>query len=307
MEHSCFLLSVRHSPFALQAGTNMMHRSLVAAITLAVAFCMTLGSAAAFDDALYPDLKGQWHRLPTPGVRGQPSFDPSKASGRAQQAPFTPAYQKIFEASIADQEAGGHGLQRGWSCRTSGMPIMMTLFEPMEVVVLPHTTYILIDQYNTQRRIFTDGRDWPHEIEPSYIGTSIGKWIDEDGDGKYDVLEVETRGFKGPRGLDATGLPLHEDNQSIIKERIYVDKADKNVLHDQITVIDHAFTRPWTVTKNYRREDNPRPIWIEWICAEGQSQVQIGKDNYFLAADGNLMPARKGQQPPDLKYFNVKN
>ena len=40
------------------------------------------------------------------------------------------------------------------------------------------------------------------DIEPSFAGYSIGKWIDEDGDGKYDVLEVETRDFKGPRVLD---------------------------------------------------------------------------------------------------------
>jgi hypothetical protein len=30
----------------------------------------------------------------------------------------------------------------------------------------------------------------------------------------------------------------------------------------------------------------------------------VGKDDYFLSADGLLMPARKDQPPPDLKYFN---
>ena len=85
-------------------------------------------------------------------------------------------------------------------------------------------------------------------IEPTYQGYSIGRWIDEDGDGRYDVLEVETRGpFKGPRAYDASGLPLHFDNQSIFKERFHLDKADPNILHDEITVIDHALTRPWTV------------------------------------------------------------
>jgi hypothetical protein len=29
----------------------------------------------------------------------------------------------------------------------------------------------------------------------------------------------------------------------------------------------------------------------------------IGRENYFLSADGNLMPTRKDQPPPDLKYF----
>jgi len=45
------------------------------------------------------------------------------------------------------------------------------------------------------------------------IGYSIGNWKDEDGDGRFDLLEVETRNFKGPRNLEATGLPLHRDTR----------------------------------------------------------------------------------------------
>jgi hypothetical protein len=283
----------------------MFERRLTAAAPVA-ALLLAMGSAAAFNDAKYPDLSGQWSRAPSPpGVRGQPSFDPTKSWGRGQQAPLTPEYQALFEANLVDQANGGFGLTRGWNCRSSGLPLMMTLFNPMEIVILPETTYVLIDQFNTQRRIFTDGRAWPAEIDPSYIGYSIGRWIDEDGDGKYDVLEVETRGFKGPRVYDGAGLPLHRDNQSVIKERIYLDKANPNILHDQITVIDNALTRPWTVTKNYDRDPSPQPVWGEWICAEGQSHVEIGNENYFLSAEGHLMPTKKNQAPPDLRYFKT--
>jgi hypothetical protein len=31
--------------------------------------------------------------------------------------------------------------------------------------------------------------------------------------------------------------------------------------------------------------------------------VRIGKDAYYLSADGLLMPTRKDQAPPDLRYF----
>jgi hypothetical protein len=31
--------------------------------------------------------------------------------------------------------------------------------------------------------------------------------------------------------------------------------------------------------------------------------VAVGKENYFLSADGLLMPSRKGQEPPDTRYF----
>jgi hypothetical protein len=153
------------------------------------------------------------------------------------------------------------------------------------------------------RRIFTDGRDWPAEIVPTYSGYSIGRWIDEDGDGQYDVLEVETRGFEGPRAYEETGLPLHVDDQSIFKERIYRDKADPNILHDEITSIDHALTRPWIVDKRYVNNPNLRAEWPEFYNTDNNAHIVIGKENYFLSAEGFLMPAKKDQAPPDLRYF----
>jgi hypothetical protein len=125
-----------------------------------------------------------------------------------------------------------------------------------------------------------------------------------DGDGRYDVLEVETRGpFKGPRAYDASGLPLDFDNESTFKERFHLDKKDPNLLHDEITVFDHALTRPWSVDKTFRRNSNPRPNWSLTSCTEGNNQVVIGTENYFLSGDGLLMPAKKDQAPPDLRYF----
>ena len=123
------------------------------------------------------------------------------------------------------------------------MPLMMVAFRSLEFVVTPERSYVLVGDQDQPRRIYTDGRAWPAEITPTYGGYSIGRWIDSDGGGRYDVLEVETRGFKGPRVYDSSGLPLHFDNQSIIKERIHLDKADPNLLHDEITVIDHALTQ----------------------------------------------------------------
>src|SRR3954452_13265773 len=208
--------------------------------------------AAALDGGKYPDWKGQWERLTTPGLPGN-THDQTKPLGRGQQAPLTPEYQKIFEASLADQAKGGLGnFPTAW-CLAGGMPLMMVAFRPLEFVVTPDTTYILMASDDHFRRIFTDGRDWPTEIEPTFSGYSIGRWSDEEHNGRYDVLLVETRGFKGPRAYDNSGLPLHFDNQSIFKERLYVDKVDPNMLHDKITVIDNGLTRPWTVDKRYVR------------------------------------------------------
>jgi hypothetical protein len=281
-----------------------MNPSSIALIALATSLFVTPAAAQPHDAAKYPDWKGQWTRFIVPGLPGQPSFDQTKPWGYGQQAPLTEEYKAVFEASRADQASGGSGNYPTARCLAAGMPLMMIAFRPLEFVVTAETTYILIGSEDHYRRIFTDGRDWPKEIEPSYAGYSIGKWIDEDGDGRYDVLEVETRGFKGPRAYDATGLPLHFDNQSVFKERIHLDKADANVLHDEITVIDHALTRPWTVDKRYVRNKNPRPEWEEFICAENNNHIVVGKEEYFVSADGYLMPVRKGQAPPDLRYFN---
>ena len=183
------------------------------------------------------------------------------------------------------------------------MPRAMIAYESMEVVVTPETTYILIDHIQDNRRIHTDGRTFPAEIEPSYRGYSLGRWIDEGNTGTYNVLEVETRGFKGQRAYDTSGLPLHADNKSVIKERIYLDKTNPNILYDEITVIDTALTRPWVVTRKYERDPDPQPWWREVVCPENNQHVHIGNENYMISADGLLMPARKDQPPPDTRYF----
>jgi hypothetical protein len=281
----------------------MLYRSLIGLVWMA-AMAMPIGNVQAADEMKYPDWKGQWRRFAVRGLPGQPSFDQTKGWGPFQQAPMTPEYQKILEESMADQVDGGLGNYSTARCLPGGMPRMMVAFEPLEYVITPDTTYILIGEQDHHRRIFTDGRDWPADLEPSYQGYSIGRWIDEDGDGRYDVLEAETRGpFKGPRAYDASGLPLHFDNQSVFKERFYRDRTDPNILHDEITVIDHALTRPWSVDKRYKRNPNRQVTWPEYYCTEGNNQVAIGKDNYFLSADGLLMPAHRDQAPPDLRYF----
>ena len=272
----------------------MQTTSSIATIVLA-ALALSVADASAFDDALYPNLNGQWR-----SVGGPMRFDPAKPWGPGQQAPLTPEYQAKLEASLADQAAGGQGLDTRYKCITNGMPRVMAAIFPLEFVILTHITYVNFEAF-MPRRIYTDGRDFPKDEEPSFMGYSVGKWLDTDGDGRFDTLEVETRNFKGPRTVEFTGIALHEDNQTIVKERIYVDKSDAEAMHNEITIIDHAFTRPWTVDKRYRRIRNVS--WYEDNCNENNNHVIIGKDNYFMSGDGYLMPARKGQSPPDLRYF----
>ena len=272
----------------------MHYRTSIAVAASLAALLMTVAGAAAFDESKYPDLKGSWNRAGS-----------TRWVQPGDKAPLTPEYQKIFDWNTADQKAGGHGWEASWMCLPPGMPRIMNAYEPMEIIVTPSTTYVLISHVHDNRRIYTDGRDWPKDAEPSFKGYSIGKWIDADGDGRYDVLEVETRLMKGPRAYDTSGLPLHADNKTVVKEKIYLDKDDPNVLWNEITTIDNALTGPWTVKKKYSRDADPRHNWIEEVCAENNPHIRIQNDNYMLSADGYLMPAKKGQTPPDLRYFNT--
>ncbi len=278
----------------------MLYKSSIAAAALAAVFGVAL-AAQAHDETKYPNLKGEWMTAPSGGQGLQ--WDSSKPAGAGQQAPFTPEYQKVFEATLKDRAAGGQDPNSS-NCLPPGMPRSMIAYEPMEIIVMPDTTYIMLQYMSEFRRIFTDGRKFPDELEAAYAGYSIGQWVDEDHDGKFDTLMVETRGMKGPRFFDGSGLPLDKDNETIVKEKIYLDKTNSNILHNEVTTIDHALTKPWTVTRNYQRAQ--KADWVEYVCTEDNHQVAIGGQNYQVTDDGYLQPTRKDQPPPDLRYFKPK-
>jgi len=58
------------------------------------------------------------------------------------------------------------------------------------------------------------------------------------------------------------------------------------------------------IEERYHREADRQPYWREVTCAENNNHVEIGKQNYMLSPDGHLMPTRKDQPPPDLRYFD---
>jgi len=276
-------------------GKCMLYRSSFGTMALTAALALSIVGAAAHDESKYPDWKGQWRRAAGTGI----NWDETKPRLK-QEAPLIPEYQAIWEASVADQAAGGQGGDTRVRCISNGMPRLMTIVRPLAFFILPEMTLVVYDN-NIPRWIYTDGREMPKDAEPSYAGYSIGKWLDTDGDGRFDTLEVETRNFKGPRIYDDSGIPLHYDNESVIKERLSLDKSNPNILLNEITTYDHALTRPWTITKTYRRDRNE--LWQDYNCSEANHHVLIGGENYFLSGDGFLMPAKKDQPPPDLRYF----
>ncbi len=120
-------------------------------------------SGIAHDEGKYPDLKGAWIRAD----RGQATpWDPSKPPGRGQQAPLTPEYQAMYDAALA-RKAAGIDLT---SCLPPGMPRSMIVPEPMELIVMPDTTYIMLTYMSEFRRIYTDGRKFARRHRAGVLG-----------------------------------------------------------------------------------------------------------------------------------------
>src|SRR5262245_64938211 len=105
----------------------MRYPASTCAVALATGLLATSAIAQVVDFSKYPDFKGQWDRTGPPNNWRQLGGPP----------PLTPEYQKVFDASVADQRAGRPGNWPSTFCIPEGMPAMMNLYNPMEIIVTP--------------------------------------------------------------------------------------------------------------------------------------------------------------------------
>jgi len=103
-----------------------------------------------------------------PGIGNR--WDQTKRPGRAQQAPLTPEYQAIFEASLADQAAGGQGDDVRIRCVSPGMPRMMTAVASVRIRWSRPTSPTSILKTTSPAAIYTDGRNFFKDEEPTWPG-----------------------------------------------------------------------------------------------------------------------------------------
>ena len=254
-------------------------------LALLAATLVATTAARAHDEAKYPDWSGVWN-----GTGGNKWPTP---------APLTSEYQKIFEANLRDQEAGGHGDTPTVGCLPPGMPRQMNVYEPLQIVITPEMVHMLMEHVHDSP---------PHLYRRAQLSDQRGAVVrglldrqmgDTDGDGRYDTLEVETRNLKGPRTFERTGIPMHKDNQTIVKERIALDKSNPDILLNEITTIDNALTRPWTVTKKYRRERSihlVRERLRRRQCARRDRQGELHAERGRPADAGAQGPAAAGSE-----------
>lgn len=197
------------------------------------------------------DLTGLW--INQGGIGWTPGIPP----GPKQNPPLTPEYTKIFNYHLANAAAGKPTGDITASCLPPGMPRIMTMTYPMEITITPDHVAIYAEWQEQVRRIFTDGRPLSEEPEQTFNGESVGHW-------QGNFLVATSYGFRPDTNLESSGLPKSE--KMIAYERLWL--ADDDTLRDEITLVDPvALSKPWTVTKTYKRA--PPDFTLEpYVCLE---------------------------------------
>jgi hypothetical protein len=135
--------------------------------------------------------------------------------------------------------------------------VMSTFLFPYEFVQTPK---LLVMMYEGEfpRQIFLDGREHPRDLNPSWLGHSVGHW-------EQDTLVVDTVGFNGKAWLDFAGHPASEKLHIVERYR----RPDLGHLELEITIDDPgAYVKPWTIKKaaDLSRDDT----LMEYICNENE-------------------------------------
>jgi hypothetical protein len=223
------------------------------------ALLVVAAPAAQTTDAGHQMLQGVWEPLggaildPTaramPGNKGRPMPELSAFP------PYNAEYQARYDKITADLRAGVRIIDGSAMCLPQGMPRMMVIGYPIDIIVQPKRVVMLFEPGQQRRIIHTDGRSHtdPAELDPTYSGESIGHW-------EGNTLVVDTVGIREDLVFDYSLAP-HSDELRIT-ERI---RRLGDTLEIEMTLEDaKAFTRPWQIKRTYKLQ----PTWEikEFVC-----------------------------------------
>lgn len=215
------------------------------------------GPKAAPEPKDLPNWTGIWERV------GSITWEPNGKPGVPENPPFTPEYAEKYRQVTEAARQGHPRADPTSACLPPGMPRIMTMSYPMEILMTPGQVTIIAEWSSQVRRVFTDGRGHPpaDELDPTFNGHSVGHW---EGKGKDAVLVIDTVGIRGDTSFDASGIE-HSDQIHVVER---MRQASPDMLEDEITVIDpKAFVHPWVVTKKYKR-GGPDARIMEYVCEE---------------------------------------
>jgi hypothetical protein len=220
--------------------------------------------------AKLPDFNGVWEMAP-PGAAGREAGQPRArgVSGALAAPALTPAYAAKALALAGQPKPEDN---QSANCLPPGMPAIMGQPYPIEILLTPGQVTIVIEAYTQVRHIYTDGRPLPNDPDPTFFGTSAGRWED-------NTLVVETVGFaQAPRGLS---FPYSDKMR--IQERFRLADADTLTVETMITDPE-ALKTPYSMgARTFKRHRN----WTiaEYICEENNRNFvdEKGKAGINLA------------------------
>src|SRR5688572_20238754 len=200
-----------------------------------------------------PDLSGIWN-APTGYLR-------NLARDLKEEVPFQPWAKALYD----ERAAGLHWkAEPDANCLPQGVPKVLLAPAPWRIVQTPGIVFFVHEAFNLWWQAFLDGRELMinEDTTPTWHGYSTGKW-----DG--DTLVVDTRGFNGKIWLDQLGKPTTDALHVIERFR----RKSFGQMEIQITIDDpKAYTRPWTVTQEFRLLTNTE--LMEFICLENEKDVR---------------------------------
>lgn len=208
-----------------------------------------------------PDWTGLWTREASPFF-----FDPDQTSmTQLPTAKMTPEYKKMLLEKL-DRVSKGVEFDALSNCQPAGMP--RWLVEPFlrEHVVTPKETWLITEQQNEIRRVYTDGRDHPNPADayPLWEGDSIGFW-----DG--DKLVIHTNQMRA--GQYQRIQPFYSDKVETVEIWHLQDPSTMTV--DVWTYDPPALAEPWYTKQVYKRLSNEdKSLRIRyWDCQENQNNT----------------------------------
>jgi len=202
-------------------------RRLLRALLLSAAL-----SLAGTAQAAQPDLTGVW--LITQRVDALRTLE-----GAAP--PLNEAAKAVYAQHRSAAARGDYAFDGLTRCLPPGLPRLLLIHEPFEILQKPKVIYFLHQLNRLPRRAYID-EQLPTDADPHYLGYSVAHW-----DG--NALVVESSGFEEGTMLDNSGLP-HSDALRLT-ERYELSK-DGHQLHARFTIEDpKTFTRPWSAQADY--------------------------------------------------------
>lgn len=142
------------------------------------------------------------------------------------------------------------------SCFPPGVPRIMLLPFPMQIIQTRNKVIMLFEYDHFVRQIYLDRREHPKNLDLSWMGDSIGRW-------EGDTLVVDTAGLNDKTWLDQVGHP-HSSSLHVVER---LRRTDHNTLEDAITIDDpKAYTESWTGKQIF----SLRPTWTlaEYVCED---------------------------------------